>query len=95
MHTEEKNNKTNGPMAGSHKGGQLAKEICDILGIKHCKYLVLDFPRTGLFTATATVNIHQSDLEGVMVLIKKYNIYVGDEEIVEDITIPACETVGD
>lgn len=81
------------PLTGSGAGGELAQEICEVLGIKHCCGLNLDFQRRGVFTVTATVTIREPEMDKIVKVLKKYELRIGKEICSEDVTDEYSENV--
>lgn len=90
----EKVNDSQKYCSGAGVGGEMAKELCDILGISHCRHFVLDFNRSDVFTATATVTIREPEMKKISVVIQKYKLIV-DPETVETKIIDEGTIEGD
>ena len=56
------------------EGGRLAKELCDALGLKHVRNLIIQMPRNGLFTVTAEFYPEIDGVKQMTTILKKFRL---------------------
>lgn len=66
-------------LTGRGEGGKIAKEICDVLGLKHVRCLDLHMAINDIFTVTATFYPEIEGVKQFSTIIKKYKLALIDE----------------
>jgi hypothetical protein len=59
-------------IANGPSGGQIAKEICDALGLKHVRDLKIHLSQGSLFTATAEMYLDDEGAKKLPAILKKF-----------------------